>query len=229
MSLQDGHRDRMKRRLRREGLEHFEEVYVLEVLLYYAIPRKDTKPLAYELLQRFGSLSGVLEAPQSELEKVPGVGEHVSTLLHLVTELERYRAVHRAAMDRVLPTVEMCCRYLVPHFMGRREEMVYILCLDGKCRLLCCEKLGQGSVNSAEVPIRKLVEVALRVNASAAVLAHNHPSGLAVPTAEDIQATVQVSAALEAVGVRLLDHIIVADGDYVSLADSKLFLPPEGM
>ena len=71
MSLQDGHRDRMKRRLRRDGLEHFEEVYVLEVLLYYAIPRKDTKPLAYELLQRFGALSGVLEAPQSELERCP--------------------------------------------------------------------------------------------------------------------------------------------------------------
>ena len=99
-------------------------------------------------------------------------------------------------------------------------ETVFLLCLDAKCKVLCCREIGQGSVNSAGISVRKIVEVALGANATTVVLAHNHPSGLALPSAEDIQTTRRVAAALKAVEVHLADHIVVADGDYVSMVQS---------
>ena len=223
MSIHDGHRKRMKERFRQEGLDHFEEHEVLELLLYYCIPVKDTNPLAHELLNRFGSLSQVLEAPAEELEKVPGVGEHVSTLLNLTTALGRYYLVNRAMTGKVAATTEQCGEYLLPFFFGRSTETVYLLCLDAKCKILCCREVSEGSVNAAGVSIRKIVEVALTANATSVVLAHNHPSGIAVPSAEDIQTTMQAAKALSMVDVILADHIIVADGDYVSLVQSGYY------
>lgn len=224
-SIHTGHRQRLKERFRQEGLDSFDELHVLELLLFYAIPQGDTNPLAHELLKRFGSLTGVLEAKREELEQVKGLGEHSVTLLRLVTELGRYYAVQRMSMERVLPTLEKCGEYLVPFFIGQREETVYLLCLDGKCKVLACRKLGQGGVNSVGVPIRRVVETALNTNASSVILAHNHPSGLALPTAEDVQVTKKVATALDLVGVRLADHVIVADQDFVSLTDSGLYNP----
>lgn len=224
-SIHTGHRQRLKERFRQEGLDSFDELHVLELLLFYAIPQGDTNPLAHELLRRFGSLTGVLEAKREELEQVKGLGEHSVTLLRLVTELSRYYAVQRMSMERVLPTLEKCGEYLVPFFIGQREETVYLLCLDGKCKVLACRKLGQGGVNSVGVPIRRVVETALNTNASSVILAHNHPSGLALPTTEDVQVTKKVATALDLVGVRLADHVIVADQDFVSLTDSGLYNP----
>lgn len=224
-SIHTGHRQRLKERFRQEGLDSFDELHVLELLLFYAIPQGDTNPLAHELLNRFGSLTGVLEAKREELEQVKGLGAHSVTLLRLVTELGRYYAVQRMSMERVLPTLEKCGEYLVPFFIGQREETVYLLCLDGKCKVLACRKLGQGGVNSVGVPIRRVVETALNTNASSVILAHNHPSGLALPTAEDVQVTKKVATALDLVGVRLADHVIVADQDFVSLTDSGLYNP----
>ena len=224
-SIHTGHRQRLKERFRQEGLDSFDELHVLELLLFYAFPQGDTNPLAHELLRRFGSLTGVLEAKREELEQVKGLGEHSVTLLRLVTELSRYYAVQRMSMERVLPTLEKCGEYLVPFFIGQREETVYLLCLDGKCKVLACRKLGQGGVNSVGVPIRRVVETALNTNASSVILAHNHPSGLALPTTEDVQVTKKVATALDLVGVRLADHVIVADQDFVSLTDSGLYNP----
>ena len=224
-SIHTGHRQRLKERFRQEGLDSFDELHVLELLLFHAIPQGDTNPLAHELLRRFGSLTGVLEAKREELEQVKGLGEHSVTLLRLVTELSRYYAVQRMSMERVLPTLEKCGEYLVPFFIGQREETVYLLCLDGKCKVLACRKLGQGGVNSVGVPIRRVVETALNTNASSVILAHNHPSGLALPTTEDVQVTKKVATALDLVGVRLADHVIVADQDFVSLTDSGLYNP----
>mgnify|MGYP003552546702 CR=1 FL=1 len=224
-SIHTGHRQRLKERFRQEGLDSFDELHVLELLLFYAIPQGDTNPLAHELLKRFGSLTGVLEAKREELEQVKGLGAHSVTLLRLVTELGRYYAVQRMSMERVLPTLEKCGEYLVPFFIGQREETVYLLCLDGKCKVLACRKLGQGGVNSVGVPIRRVVETALNTNASSVILAHNHPSGLALPTTEDVQVTKKVATALDLVGVRLADHVIVADQDFVSLTDSGLYNP----
>lgn len=225
MSIHEGHRKRLKERFRAEGLDHFGERHVLELLLFYCIPRIDTAPLAQRLLDHFGNLSQVLEASVEELEKVSGVGENVSTLLALTTQIGRYYQVNRSTNPVILSTTELCGNYLMPHFHGRRNETVFLLCLDAKRKLLCCREVGEGSVNSANVPIRRIVEMALAVNATSVVLAHNHPSGFAVPSDEDVHTTKRLAAALDTVDIILADHIVVADDEFVSLKDSGRYYP----
>ena len=219
-SIHEGHRDRLKKRFLQQGLDEFTDIQALELLLFYSIPRQDTNPVAHNLLSRFGSLSQVLEAPAEELMQVEGIGEHSALLLRLINEMGRYYLVDRAQRERVLPTIEDCARYLLPCFYGRTTETVFLLCLDAKCKVLCCREVGEGSINSAGISIRKIVETAIREGASTVVLAHNHPSGIALPSAEDIHTTRRIAAALQSVEVQLADHIVVADGDYVSMIQS---------
>ena len=219
-SIHKGHRQRLKDRFLAEGLDHFTEIQVLELVLFYAIPRKDTNPIAHALLDHFGSLAQVLDAAPEELAKVPGMGESAAAYLHLLTQVARYYLVNRSTQNKVLPTLEDCANYLVPFFHGRRVETVFMLCLDAKCKVLCCKEVGEGSVNSAGISTRRIVETALGANASVVVLAHNHPSGIAIPSGEDVQTTKRIAAALQSVEIQLADHIVVADADYVSMAQS---------
>lgn len=219
-SIHKGHRERLKARFLEEGLDNFTDIQALELLLFYAIPQKDTNPIAHALLDHFGSLSRVLEADVEELKKVPGISDHSATLLALVTELGRYYQVDCARRVEVLTTLDACGAYLVPRFFGRSNETVFLLCLDAKCKVLCCKEIGEGSVNSTSISIRKVVETALSANATTVVLAHNHPSGVALPSSEDVQTTRRIAAALSAVEVHLADHIVVAEGDYVSMVQS---------
>lgn len=225
--IHTGHRQRLKDRFLREGLDNFEEHQVLELLLFYGIPQRDTNPIAHALIDRFGSLPAVLEAKPEELAQVPYVGDNVSTLFRLITEVGRYYQVSCAMREKILATIDDCGRYLVPFFHGRQHETVFLLCLDAKCKVLACEKVGQGGVNSAGVSVRQIVETALKCNASAVILAHNHPSGLALPSGEDVATTRRIAAALDAVEILLTDHIIVADNDWVSLAQSGLYRAEE--
>ena len=225
MSIHEGHRDRLKSRFRNEGLDNFDELYVLELLLFYCIPRKDTNPIAHRLLDRFGSLNGVLDATPEELEKVEGVNKSTSTFLSLIKQVGRYYQVKSAAPGEILRTVDQCGKYLVPYFFGRDTETVFLVCLDAKCKVLCCKKVGEGSVNSANVPVRRVVEIALGANATSVVLAHNHPTGLAIPSADDIQTTHRISAALDAVDITLVDHIVVSQDDFVSIVQSQYYKP----
>ena len=220
MPIHDGHRERMKKRFLEEGLDGFTQIQALELLLFYCIPQKDTNPLAHALLDRFGSLSQVLEAPVEELRKVPGVGAHTAIFLHLITEAGRFYLVNRSSQESILPSLESCAEFMLPFFFGRKVETVFLLCLDAKCKVLCCKEIGEGSVNAAGISVRRVVETALNAGASTVVLAHNHPSGLALPSAEDIQTTRRVALALSAVEIHLADHIVVADGDYVSMVQS---------
>jgi DNA repair protein RadC len=220
MAMHDGHRQRLKDRFLLEGLDNFDELQVLELLLFYAIPRVDTNPMAHRLLKRFGSLSQVLEAPAEELLRVGGIGEHSAVLLNLINQMSRFYLMDRAKREKVLPTIEDCARYLQSYFYGRTRETVFLLCLDAKCKALCCKEMGEGSVNSAGISVRKIVETALREGASSVVLAHNHPSGIAIPSPEDIHTTRRLAAALASVEIALADHIVVADDDYVSMVQS---------
>ena len=225
MSIHEGHRQRLKDRFRREGLDNFDELYVLELLLFYCIPRKDTNPIAHRLLDQFGSLTAVLEASLEELEKVEGINTSASTFLSLITQVGRYYQVHRAEPGDILRTSDQCGNYLMPYFFGRDTETVFMLCLDAKCKVICCKKVGEGNVNSANIPIRRVVEMALSANATSVVLAHNHPSGLALPSADDVQTTLRVAAALETVEIALADHIVVCGDDFISMAQSQYFTP----
>jgi len=219
------HRQRQKERFRKEGLEHFHELHVLELLLFYAIPQKDTKPLARELLNRFGSLPAVLEASAQELQTVPGVGVNIATYLNLITAAGRYYQTHRQTQVQVMDSTEAYGDFLLRKFYGRRNETVFLLLMDAKYKVLSCPMVGEGDVNSANIPVRRMVEMALSANATYVVLAHNHPSGIAVPSRADMAATENLATALGAMDILLLDHIVVADGDYVSLAESRYYQP----
>lgn len=220
-----GHRQRIKDRFRAEGLDHFDEVHALELLLFYAIPQRDTKPLARALLDRFGSLPLVLEATQEELTAVDGVGENTATFLRLILATGRYYMQRKTDRPVILDSTQACGEYLMSMFMGTRNETVYVLCLDAKCKVLSCQKVGEGSVNSANVPIRRIVEIAMGANATTVVLAHNHPSGVAYPSLEDRDTTERLAGALGALDIVLADHIIVADDDFVSLVQSRMYDP----
>lgn len=223
MGMHDGHRARKKSRFLEQGLGSFADHEVLELVLFYAIPRRDTNETAHRLMERFGSLQGVLEADREELEKVPGVGENAALLLKLIPAVCR-----RAAQpDTRLPGKPIrngteAGAYFVRRLDGEKRELLYLMCLDGKGKVLSCRCLSSGSANMTSASVRQVVEQALRCGASAVILAHNHPSGIALPSRADQQMTQQVVDALAPLGIRLLDHIVVADGDFVSMADSGI-------
>lgn len=223
MTDHGGHRDRLRERFREEGLEHFHDVNVLELLLFYAMPRRDTNPVAHALIDRFGSLAGVLNASEEDLLQVEDVGPGVVTFLHLLPQVMRRYLIQSGEMGEILPTTESCGKYLVPYFIGAREEQVYLLCLDAKCKVLACRLLQRGSVNTAGVSVRRVVETAIATNATSVVLAHNHTSGIALPSDADKLTTRKIREALDAVGILLADHIVVAGEDFVSMADDGFF------
>ena len=227
MTIHREHRRRVKNRFLGEGMDHFDEVHALELLLFYAIPQGDVNPLAHRLLDHFGGLHQVLTAPPEQLMQVTGVGEHTAILLGLVKGISQKYLISQADANTHLDTLEDCGTYLMDRFLGRRDEVVMLLCLDAKRMPLCCRIVSEGSVNTAEVSVRKVVEAALAVNATSAVLAHNHPSGLALPSMEDIVTTRRVAVALDAVGILLEDHIVVAGREYVSLRDSNYYDPEQ--
>ena len=229
MAVHDGHRERLKERFRSEGLDGFTEVQVLELLLFYSVPRKDTNEIAHALLEKFGTLAQVLDANPADLEKVPGMGSSSALFLKLLSAAGRRYQISRTESATILRTLEQCGAYLQPRFFGRKHEAVFLLCLDAKCKVLACKQVGEGSVNSAGVPIRRIVETALSANATMVVLAHNHPSGLALPSADDIQTTKRLAVALDTVEITLIDHLAFSDDDYVSMAQSGYYKPGESM
>lgn len=225
MSIHKDHRQRLKQRFLREGLDHFDDLYILELLLFYCVPRRDTNEIAHKLLDRFGSLPRVMEAGVEELKKVDGVGEGVSTFFMLLQQLNRACEIRRHEDISIINGHEDIKNLMLARMDRQRNETVYLLCMDAKRKVLCLEKVGEGSVNSANVPIRRIVEVALAANATTVVLGHNHPGGLAFPSPEDINTTNYVAKALWSVEIDLADHIIVSDGEYISLVQSGLYRP----
>ena len=221
MADHSGHRDRLRGEFLARS-ESFPDHKVLELLLFYALPRQDTNPIAHDLLERFGSLEGVLDAPPEALAQVKGVGDRSAVLFKAVKELARRYAAGRSRIGNLITTNYAAYEILHPLFFGARNERVYLLCLDGKKKLLGCAKLGEGNVNAAEVTPRGVVETALNHNAARVILAHNHVSGLALPSDEDMATTLYLQTLLSQVGVLLDDHLIFVDDDMVSLKDSGL-------
>ena len=226
MGEYDGHRERLRRHYLDHGMDALRDYEVLELLLFYAIPRKDTQPIARKLLSHFGSISAVLEADPQDLKEVGGLSDNAALLLRMMPALSRRYLVSRSEMGVVLNNTKATGKFIVPYFHGETEEMVYLLCLDLKQKLIACRLLQKGNINTVSLPIRKAVEIALHTNAAAVILAHNHPGGVALPSNADYEATKQLSDALEPLGIPLLDHVIVADVDYVSLRDNGFIRSP---
>lgn len=225
MSVHENHRQRVKSRYETYGIDMFDEHQALELLLFYCVPRRDTNEIAHNLIKRFGTFGQVLDAPLKELEKVDGVGHNVALYLKLLRDSQRYYHTHKEQESVFLQDLNACGRYLANYFDGYKIESVYMLGLDAKCKVLCCREIGRGNVNSAAISVRKIVDIALNENLTSVILAHNHPSGLALPSEADIQTTYRISQALKAIDVRLVDHVIVFETDFVSMNQSGLFKP----
>ena len=176
MPVHEGHRARKKEQFRDHGLDAFADHEALELLLYYAVPRQDTNPIAHRLMEKFGSLEAVFAADRETLEEVEGVGENASTLLTLMLPLMRRIRASAGAHETVLSDTEQAGAYFLDLFFGEREEKLYEVCLDAKGRLLACHLAAEGDTDSVQLNMRKIVENALKCGASSVLLAHNHPS-----------------------------------------------------
>ena len=216
------HRERMRRRFMEHGLDNFSDHNVLELLLFYVLGRKDTNEVAHRLLDTFGTLDAVFDAPPEELRKVRDVGDKTAVFLHLIPEVARRYLMAKAEPGRILNNSEAAGRYLLPRFMTCREERMVLVCMDAKLKVLDCREVTRGGTVSVSVDIRQIVQIALSQNATYVLLAHNHTSGIALPSNDDIAVTLHVRQVLAEVGVTLTDHIVVAGEDFVSMADSGI-------
>lgn len=213
----DGHRERFKDRFLTTGIDSMQPHEILELLLFYAVPRADTNELGHELINRFGNLAQVFDAPYEELTKVKGVSKHVATLIKMIPSLAQAYAMTKQSDQRVFNTPEIIGNYFVSRYLNATAEIVYLMLLDSSLQFIACEMIAKGSVNASTVQIRTIVDFVVRHNACAVVLAHNHPRGLAIPSPDDITVTYKVHHALKALEIRFVDHIIVAQNEYLPI------------
>lgn len=202
------------------GLAGMPDHRALELLLFYAIPQGDVNPLAHELIEQFGSLAGVFTATREQLLAVKGVGENTATLIHLIPALGGRYLEERSSFSGQLTESWQFKELLMPLFFGARNEMVYLVCMDGKQKLISCRKLGEGAPDQVEVTGRQVVEAALACSSTRVALAHNHVSGIALCSAQDVQTTKYLAQLLGQVGVWLVDHFVIAEDDMVSMRES---------
>ena len=214
-----GHRERVRRRFLDEGLDGFKDYEALEMLLFYAIPRQDTKVIAKRLIDQFGSLQAVFHTPPDRLMLEAGLTEATAALIAMLPQLARKIEEQQAQENARIRSTLDAGRDVIAMFRGRQDESVRILCLNASGKVVRRARIAEGDVNAVHFPIRKLVEEALACKAVSVILAHNHPGGTMAPSQEDLDATKAAKAALETVGIRLLDHLIVAGDNYCSLRE----------
>lgn len=222
-SVHDGHRARLRQRFAETGLAGFQPHEVLEMLLFYAIPRRDTNPLAHRLIDTFGGLHQVLEAPVPELMQVEGMTENAASLLRLSSALLAEYYKDKYSVGTILKTTEDLCHLLLPRYMGVQNETTYLISMDSKHMLLNCAPISTGTARMADLPFRLVLQQALRYNATIVVLAHNHPSGLAIPSQADIMTTKRLARMLRAAEIVLWDHLVFGGDDCVSMRDTPVF------
>jgi DNA repair protein RadC len=220
--MHKGHRERVKERFLNEGLDHFSQHQVLELLLYYTIPRRDTNPLAHNLVKQYGSLVGVLEAGYEDLVKEGGVSRNTAIFLSLIPHLCRRYINDKQGDKPQLNSSAKAGEYARSLFYGRQYEAFYAICLDSQNKVNHAALVHEGTIDSAPIYPRLIVEAALRHKAAAMILAHNHPGGSLKPSAADLDATRKICNACDAISIRVVDHIIVAGENYFSFADKGL-------
>ncbi len=205
------HRERMRERCLQNGFDNFATHELLEMLLYYSIPRNDTNGTAHELLERFGSLKGICEASFDELLLCDGIGPQSAILLRLIPELMKRYAMEEVAPSEVYDSLRKLAEYFRRVFIGLDHECLYMMLLNNRLNMIDCVLVSEGAVNSSSAPLRLMTQKALFRKASSVVLAHNHPQGLALPSSRDLEVTETLVGAFDSIGVTLLEHLIVAD------------------
>lgn len=222
-NIHKDHRQRVRDTYLRVGIDAMADHNILELLLFYCIPQKDTNPIAHELIEKYHNLNGVLDAPVKELEKINGIGENAAVMIKLVRDIcSKYRdnaiigKVNLASSDRLYDFIKM-------KYLGETREIVYMLSLDAHGRLKHCIKVAEGTPSTAVSDNRSLIELALRFDVTNAVIAHNHPNGFATPSQADIGATETIAKLFSTVDINLVDHVIVAEDEIFSFATSRKY------
>jgi DNA repair protein RadC len=217
-----GHRERLRARFLKSGPEALADYELLEMILFAAIPRRDTKPLAKLLLTRFGSFAEVVHAPEAQLREVEGVSDSVVTQIKLM-RASALRLMREAVMQKpVLGSWSAVLDYCRASMGFEAREQFRILFLDKKNRLIGDEVQQVGTVDHTPVYVREVVKRALELSASAIILVHNHPSGDPTPSRADIDMTQLIVAAAKPLGIVVHDHIIVGRQGYTSFKALKL-------
>lgn len=219
-----GHRKRLRKRAQTEGIENFEMHNLLELLLFYTIPRADTNELGHRLLDYFGSFSAVLDAQPQELMQVHGVGPETAQFLSLLPTVFRIYMNEKSEPVKKINDIEEVMDVFVPHFVGQKKEMLYMVCIQAGNKVGKCICLAEGTGSEVDIDTRRIVLEAINANAIGVVLAHNHPSGNAKPSTADRIATVRIANALNAVDIPLLEHFVYVDGRYTALSEDVRFV-----
>lgn len=218
--IHQGHRQRVKNRYLSQGLDGFEDHQVLEMLLFYCIPMKDTNELAHKMIREFGTLAGLFEADPADISRRCGVTENTSILVSLIPSLARRYLNGKWGDKPVLNASTKAGEYAVSLFAGRTYEAFFIICLDTQNRVNYSALVHEGTINEAPVYPRLIVEAVLRHQANSIILAHNHPGGSIQPSKADIEVTKRIASALEPISVKVVDHIIVAGEKYYSFREN---------
>lgn len=223
-NIHSGHRERVKRDFLENGFNETTPPHkIIEMLLFYSIPRKDTNETAHELLNRFGSVSGILDASVEQLTEVPGVNINTAALIKLIIPIARIYKSDKSTAAEKFESIDGLCDYLMNKYFGYDREVFTVLSLTAGGKLIGCDVLSEGNISEVNISTREVIETVLKRRAACAVIAHNHPDGVALPSREDIDVTETVKNALSHINVKLLDHIVIAGDDYVSMAQSKCF------
>ncbi|MCK5655098.1 MAG: DNA repair protein RadC [Candidatus Aureabacteria bacterium] len=216
------HRKRVRKKYLKNGIDGWHDYEVLEFLLFFAVSRKDTKPISKELLKKFKTLGGVLDASSDELRKVKGIGKNAASLMKLVREVTSLYLKRKVEGRAVFPSPGAVYDYLKVSMQGLRDEVFKVIYLDASNRFIESEIMSRGVVNKAAVYPRKIVENALKKNAVSVIISHNHPSGKLVPSNDDRRMTKMVSDALAVINIAVVDHVIVSSEGYFSFKENGL-------
>jgi DNA repair protein RadC len=217
-----GHRDRLKNRFERAGIAGLQDYEVLELLLFYVLPRKDVKPLAKDLMKRFGSLKGVLDAGNEALEGVPGIGRQAVLFFSLVRDLGSLYLQQRAEEKEQISSTKELIDYCLSSMGGLKDEHFAVIYLNARNKIIRVETIQEGIVNQAVVYPRKVLEKALTHKASAIILVHNHPSGHVRPSDADIRLTRVLQDAARIMDIALHDHLIVGENRFFSFREEGI-------
>lgn len=219
------HRQRVKERFRLSGLDNMQEHNVMELLLFYAIPRKDTNELAHYLINEFGSFSAVLDAPLEALQQIDGVGKEAATFIKLIPELHRYYEANKNKDTKTITDAKSAAKYLSSYFIGVPVEIFVVMYLDAKGGLIKCSQVAQGTDTMVQTDFSSILKTAVLLDSKAIVVAHNHPNGFAVPSKEDIIMTDKLSNLCKTLGIILCEHFIYNTTDYCQVSKAKGIKP----
>lgn len=222
-NIHKDHRQRVRDSYLKTGIDAMADHNILELLLFYCIPLKDTNPIAHELIEKYHDLNGVLDAPIKELEKINGIGENAAVMIKLIRDIcSKYH--DNAINNKVnLASAERLYDFIRMKYLGETREIVYMLSLDAHGRLKHCIKVTDGTPTTAVSDNRSLVELALRFDITNAIITHNHPNGFATPSQADIVATEAIAKLFSTVSINLVDHVIIAEDEIFSFAMSKKY------